>query len=190
MVTASWSTHPTIRIGMPTRSTISPAVSPKVGTAAFPVAGYHDVFARYYEAGGQAVAKVSTPSPNGCASTQLRGHYFTNQTWSGPPTINRCDSAINFMWGYGGPFGASPVDHFSVEWQSPRIFQAGTSTITSTSDDGMQAWVDGQLMVDNNGVHPATTKTGTVTFSVAGYHNLVVRYYENTGLARAQLSIS
>ena len=54
----------------------------------------------------------------------------------------------------------------------------------------MQAWVDGQLMVDNNGVHPATTKTGTVTFSVAGYHNLVVRYYENTGLARAQLSIS
>ena len=165
-------------------------VTTKVGTVAFPVARYHDVFVRYYEAGGQAVAKVSTPTPNGCTSTQLRGHYFTNQTWSGTPTINRCDSAINFNWGSGGPFGSSPVDHFSVEWQSPYALRAGTSTLTSASDDGMQVWVDGLLIVDNNGIHPATTKTGTVTFSVAGYHNLVVRYYENTGLASAQLNIS
>jgi len=35
----------------------------------------------------------------------------------------------------------------------------------------------------------ATAKTRTVTFAVAGYHNVLVRYYENTGVATAQLTI-
>jgi len=161
----------------------------KPGAVTFPVAGFHDVFVRYYEATGQAVAKVTTPSPSGCASGQARGHYFANQTWSGTPAISRCDAAINFKWGYGGPFGSGPQGHFSIEWHYPRLFRTGTSTVGSTSDDGMRVWIDGRLVVDNNGDHAATTKTRTVTFAVAGYHNVLVRYYENTGVATAQLTI-
>ena len=161
----------------------------KSGTVKFAVAGYHDVFVRYYEAAGQAVAKLTTPSPSGCASGRVRGHYYKTQSWSGSPAISRCDAAINFKWGYGGPFGSGPQGHFSVEWHYPRLFRAGASTVSSTSDDGMQVWIDGRLIIDNGGDHAAKTKTRTVTFAVAGYHNVVVRYYEKTGVATAQLTI-
>jgi glucose/arabinose dehydrogenase len=165
-------------------------VTTKTGTVTFAAAGYHDVFVRYYEAGGQAVAKITTPAPNGCSYGQPRGRYYTNQNWSGTPAINRCDAAIDFNWGGGGPFGVTPVDHYSVEWRYPRIFPAGTSTLTTTADDGMQVWVDGKLVVDNGGIHPAVTKTGTVNYSTAGYHDILIRYYENDGQALAQFGIT
>ncbi|OLD79840.1 MAG: hypothetical protein AUG54_05950 [Ktedonobacter sp. 13_1_20CM_4_53_7] len=61
--------------------------------------------------------------------------------------------------------------------------------MTATSDDGMQVWVDGQLVIDNNGIHPATTKTATLTYPLAGYHDVLVQYFEATGNAVAQFSI-
>ena len=62
--------------------------------------------------------------------------------------------------------------------------------MSSTSDDGMQIWVDGTLVVDNGGNHGAILKTGKVSFGVAGYHDVLVRYYENTGSAVARVSVS
>jgi hypothetical protein len=53
----------------------------------------------------------------------------------------------------------------------------------------MQIWVDGKLVVDNNGNHGPIVKTGTVNFAVAGYHDVLVRYYENTGGAVARVSV-
>ncbi len=164
-------------------------LSLKAATVNFPVAGYHDLLVRYYENTGGAVAKVTTPSSDGCPVGRWRGRYFTNQSWSGAPAISRCDTAVNFAWGLGGPFGTRPVDHFSVEWHSARYFPAGASTISSTSDDGMQTWVDGKLVVDNNGVHPLSLKAARVNFPVAGYHDLLVRYYENTRGAVARVSV-
>jgi hypothetical protein len=54
----------------------------------------------------------------------------------------------------------------------------------------MQIWVDGKLVVDNGGNHGAILKTGKVSFGVAGYHDVLVRYYENTGSAVARVSVS
>ena len=162
----------------------------KTGTVNFAVAGYHDVLVRYFENTGSAVAKSTTPSSEGCPVGRWRARYFTNQAWSGTPAISRCDATVNFAWGLGGPFGSTPVDHFSVEWHSAQYFPAGTSTVSSTSDDGMQIWVDGTLVVDNGGNHGAILKTGKVSFGVAGYHDVLVRYYENTGSAVARVSVS
>jgi hypothetical protein len=141
------------------------------------------------DSAGTSTSASTTVFPNLCANGQARGQYFTNQSWSGAPAISRCDTAVNFPWGLGGPFGTRPVDHFSVEWHSARYFPAGTSTVSSTSDDGMQTWIDGNLVIDNNGVHPPILKAATVNFPVAGYHDVLVRYYENTGGAVARVSV-
>jgi hypothetical protein len=45
-----------------------------------------------------------------------------------------------------------------------------------------------QVVIDNNGVHPPTLKSGTVNVAVGGYHDVLVRYYENTGGAVARVS--
>src|SRR2546426_11124144 len=54
----------------------------------------------------------------------------------------------------------------------------------------MQVWVDGQLVIDNNGIHPATTKTATLTYTTGGFHDVLVKYYEATGQAGGQISIT
>ncbi len=66
------------------------------------------------------------------------------------------------------------------------IAQAGAYTFRLLSDDGSQLWIDGQQVIDHDGVHGATTKDGDVTLT-AGSHALEVRYFQVTGGARLQL---
>jgi glucose/arabinose dehydrogenase len=139
---------------------------------------------------GAGATTRSNIFPNLCSSGKYSGRYYTNRTWSGAPAITRCDNAIDFNWGTGGPFGASPVDQYSAEWHGPRFFPAGSSTLSITSDDGSAVWVDGQLVIDNNAIQPATTKTAKVTYSAAGYHDVFVRYYEAAGYAVARFAIT
>lgn len=125
-----------------------------------------------------------------CAAGTYTAKYYTNQAWSGTPAITRCEDAINHDWVLGGPFGASPTDHYSVAWTGRQYFPKGSSSISATSDDGTQVWVDGRLVIDNNAIQPATTKSAQVTFAAAGYHDIQVKYYENTGYASARFMIS
>lgn len=56
----------------------------------------------------------------------------------------------------------------------------GTWTFTLASDDGSDLSIDGSTVVNHDGAHSFTTKTGTATLS-AGAHALVLRYFEKTG---------
>ncbi|MGQ0627523.1 MAG: PA14 domain-containing protein [Phycisphaerales bacterium] len=48
------------------------------------------------------------------------------------------------------------------------------------SDDGSQLLIDGALVVNNDGLHGMTNRTGTATLS-AGAHTFEIRYFENGG---------
>src|SRR6185295_16471983 len=54
------------------------------------------------------------------------------------------------------------------------------------SDDGSRLYVDGELVVDNDGAHSILEATHTVTLS-GGYHDIRVEYIENLGAATLQL---
>jgi hypothetical protein len=56
----------------------------------------------------------------------------------------------------------------------------GLYTFWTTSDDGSQLLIDGQLVVDNGGMHGAIERTGTVGL-VAGKHSIEVRFFEGAG---------
>ncbi len=49
-----------------------------------------------------------------------------------------------------------------------------------TSDDGSKLWIDGELVVDNDGLHSASTKTGHVALQ-RGAHRIVVGWFNKTG---------
>lgn len=57
---------------------------------------------------------------------------------------------------------------------------AGDWTFHLTSDEGSQLWLDGTLVVDHDGLHAATEKTGTISLS-AGFHDVVVTMFEASG---------
>ncbi len=57
---------------------------------------------------------------------------------------------------------------------------AGSWTFATTSDDGSRLFIDGALVVDNDGLHGPETVNGTVELS-AGLHALEVTFFEKAG---------
>ncbi|HZE15236.1 MAG TPA: PA14 domain-containing protein, partial [Mycobacterium sp.] len=151
-------------------------------------AGYHNIRMEYFEATGDAVAKLSWQKVTGTSYPQWKGEYFSNVTLSGSPALVRNDSDINFNWGYGSPASGVPADNFSARWtRTISIATAGTYTFSATADDGIRVKVDGTSLIDRWIDQAATTYTGSIYLG-AGSHNVQVDYYERTGSAQARLS--
>lgn len=81
----------------------------------------------------------------------------------------------------GGPpeWPGGPVDYWAVRYVG-RIFlpAAGDYTFYTASDDGSQLFIDGQLVVTNDGVR-AIIERGAVIRLTAGYHWLDARMFES-----------
>lgn len=73
-----------------------------------------------------------------------------------------------------------------ASWIAPVVLYGGIYRFRVLADDGVQVWVDGQLLIDKwQDQHPRQfvaerTMTG-------GMHDIKVEYYENTGGARIQV---
>ena len=152
-------------------------------------AGDHDVKVEYYERGGGAVIQLTHSGQSTQSSTcpvgQYVAQYYNNLTLSGTPTFTRCEAAINYNWGTGGPGNGIPSNYFSVRWTGRLTFAAGSWKFTTVSDDGVRLWVDNALLIDRWTNHPPTTDTGTQTLT-AGEHEVKVEYYERDGGAVIQ----
>jgi hypothetical protein len=151
--------------------------------------GNHALRVEYYDNIGNAVAMVwwdlLTPSTNGIL---WRSEYFNNPWLIGPPVLVRDETAIDHAWGSGAPAAGLPGDNFSVRWTGTAGFdQTGTYTFTVTVDDGVRAWIDGGLLVDQWRAQTTTT-TSIPRFLTAGSHPIVVEYYEASGDATIKFS--
>ncbi|MEM6724345.1 MAG: PA14 domain-containing protein [Bacteroidota bacterium] len=56
----------------------------------------------------------------------------------------------------------------------------GDYTFSTRSDDGSKLFIGTDLVVNNDGLHGATTKTGTITLT-AGTHDIEVQFFERSG---------
>ena len=56
----------------------------------------------------------------------------------------------------------------------------GSYTFYTSSDEGARLYVDGTLLVDNNGIHIDAEASGSVCLD-EGYHEIKVEYFEKTG---------
>lgn len=61
-----------------------------------------------------------------------------------------------------------------------RIDRAGRYGFHLTSDDGSKLWIDGRLIIDNDGVHSPSERSGRVRLS-RGMHRLVVAIFNAGG---------
>ena len=78
-------------------------------------------------------------------------------------------AAINRSYSFG-------IDFRGQVW----INASGDYLFTLTSDDGSLLYVDGQLLLDNNGTHAAYPKSLTLSLR-RGWHSLRVPYFEGAG---------
>jgi hypothetical protein len=113
--------------------------------------------------------------------------YWNNMTLSGEPVVQGTDAHLDWDWGSGSPHASVNADYFSARWLRYIDVSPATYRFTATSDDGIQVWVDGDLIIDRWTDHPPTTYTAQKTLG-AGHHLVKVEYYENRGGAVAKLS--
>ncbi|MDF9796749.1 hypothetical protein OKW21_002012 [Catalinimonas alkaloidigena] len=60
-----------------------------------------------------------------------------------------------------------------------KIENSGSYTFYTSSDDGSELYINDSKIVDNDGVHPARERSGTVNLS-SGYHEIEVMFFERT----------
>ena len=149
--------------------------------------GQHTVVVYYYQATGTAYIRVwweqwQPPPPTPITFPDWKGEYYANQSLSGDPAFVRNDPTINFNWGTGGPGGGVPGENFSVRWTRSVDFAANFYQFNARSDDGIRAWVDGNLIIDQWHDSPGNI-VYTSQLWLSGSHRLVVEYYQNLGQA-------
>jgi PA14 domain len=154
--------------------------------------GTHQIVLEYFDAGGDAVAKLdyertaeAPPSPP--PAEPFTAEYFDNMDLAGDPVLTRSDDAIDFDWGTGSPGFAVPFNLFSARWTRTKSYPGGTYRFSVTGDDGIRVLVDGAPVVDGWFYQSPTTYTATVQLA-EGEHTVVVEYFEFTGGAVAKFS--
>jgi len=78
------------------------------------------------------------------------------------------------------PFSNFSIDkHFAARFTGYlEITLEGTYMFQTTSDDGSMMYIDGTLVVDNDGCHGVRTRSGEI-YLTHGRHAVVVEYFEN-----------
>jgi hypothetical protein len=69
------------------------------------------------------------------------------------------------------------IDYTGRFW----IEKPGLYRFALTSDDGSKLYIDDQMVVDNDGIHPVDTKSGSVDLA-GGIHKIRVQYFQGPRL--------
>ena len=150
---------------------------------------------------GQSTVNISAALPNGSNSSQsftwtihppserpgvLFDYYEGN--WTSLPDFNALAPTLS---GETADFNLTPKlrsDNFALFYRGCfRLATAGSWTFYTNSDDASQIWIDGQLVVDHNGIHTASEKSATISLT-AGIHSISVGYLQSTGASSLAIS--
>ena len=62
-----------------------------------------------------------------------------------------------------------------------QIDQVGSYTFYTSSDDGSRLYINGTMVVDNDGLHGTQERSGNYNFATTGRHAIKVTFFENGG---------
>jgi mono/diheme cytochrome c family protein len=84
---------------------------------------------------------------------------------------------------------AARNDNFALKFDGVfKVDREAEYTFTLTSDDGSQLLIDGKLVVNNDGIHPPTTKQGKAKLS-RGIHKVTVTFFQAGGGVELKVGI-
>ena len=115
------------------------------------------------------------------------GVFYNNAYLKEPAAAEADTHEIDFWWGAGSPgLHGVGADYFSVRWTRSIYFDTATYGFHVQIDDGARVWVDGSLVIDEWHLTPGHSYYGEKSLS-AGYHTVVVEYFEWGGNALIHL---
>ena len=106
-----------------------------------------------------------------------------------PDAVGVVDS-LDYLGGYESFWEGAPNDYFAAQYEGKLVVETGgTYTFNMASDDGSVLFINGQPVLDNDGLHGTRTRSVTLELD-EGAHDIEVRYFENGGAQTLQLTWS
>ena len=114
----------------------------------------------------------------------------------GPPRAFTTVDKINFpqvsaaeysltsanTWGVGLPFGRWSADHVACRAMGRFVaHSSGSYCFYSVSDDGIKIFVDNDVVISRDNLHPPTWDHGCITLNAGQIYNLESQWFERTG---------
>ncbi len=119
----------------------------------------------------------------------LAGQYFHNENFTG--LAYESTETVDFDWGNGAPAPGIDADTFSVRWTGQvEAVHSEQYTFSTTSNQGVRLWIDGQLLIDNWNPHNTEVDSATITLAAGQKYDIRLDYYEQYGTAEIQLEWS
>ncbi len=107
-----------------------------------------------------------------------------------PPDAEAVVGSLDYMQGREEFWDGGPGDFFAAQYEGQLVVnEGGTYTFSLASDDGSMLFIDGEPVLDNDGLHSTRTRTVTIDLE-EGAHDIEVRYFENGGNQTLQLAWS
>jgi beta-glucosidase len=118
----------------------------------------------------------------------LRGEYFDNPDFAGPPRLVRADARLDFAWTLGSPAEGIGRDGFSVRWTGKLTVPRGrVRRLGVEANDGYRLWVDGRLALDNPRSMSFGVKYTELVLQPGQAHDVRVDYRVPVGNGRIRL---
>ncbi len=123
----------------------------------------------------------------------LRAEYFESKD---PPSVGtlgddrRVDATVDFAWAGDAPDGTSITadDEYSERWVGSVYIDApGDWTFYTTSDDGVELWVDGVNVISNWTAHAETEDSAVHNFASADWYPIRLEHYNDGGTGKIKL---
>ena len=84
----------------------------------------------------------------------------------------------NYMQGFPTPKMQSVIENFAIRFRAElEINMPGVYVFELYSDDGSQLYIDGSLVVNNDGIHPAISRQGRIRLGT-GIHAVEIHYFQ------------
>ena len=112
---------------------------------------------------------------------------YGNRTLSNHPTVVEKVESIDNDWEYEKPNEMVWKDSFSARWKGKYQFDGGNYRFTTSTDDGVRLFVDGEEIISKWRYQGETAYNQVVALD-AGQHELQMEYFEGGGAAAAHLS--
>lgn len=119
----------------------------------------------------------------------LRGEYFNDRDFKGPPSIVRNDEQINFNWGSLAPASGLNADNFSIRWTGTLTAPStGNYTFGGRGNGALRIWLDGKLVIEETTNRRTRNALTQLALEAGRKYDLKVEYQENAN-ANSQIRL-
>lgn len=142
-----------------------------------------------YDPGGVASANFLIAPVIG-TGTGLWGQYYNGQQQNptGPPTAGELDPSINFDWAGNSPIAGVAGSNWAGVWTGTLEAETtGIYTLTAIADDGVQVYINGNLLLNGYVYQAPTSYSGTINMVAGQTYNIQILYFQGGGGSLLQL---